>query len=191
MLVVRLPQEDEVMGEKLDVNLGCPYGPSRPEPWPQEDRASIGLPPEAAVLRNLLAAKDREIAERDEMIRRLLENRGMRAAVERHEEFAAAALAAISGAGISTPAEGYVKSPGLLPNDIRALAAERDVAKDRADKAESERDEARECVKRLCEALRPFSENTPLEPGGQIIGLMREDFASARAATAATPEHLR
>lgn len=55
----------------------------------------------------------------------------------------------------------------------------------------TERDEARECVRRLYAALQPFANTVPIEPTGLITGLMREDFSTAVSALAATPEHLR
>lgn len=51
--------------------------------------------------------------------------------------------------------------------------------KQRAEQAESERDEARECVKRLCEALRSMSDGCEFHE------------AIVNSALAATPEHLR
>lgn len=50
------------------------------------------------------------------------------------ERLAHDALAALSGARIATPVEGYVMSPTLLKGDIRRLAAERDAAQARADR---------------------------------------------------------
>lgn len=84
-------------------------------------------------LRAELAAAEREGAEqttKHEQLKRLYEQ----CSVQRKEwhtigrRLASDALAALSGAGIATPAEGYVQAPALLKGDIQRLAQERDTA---------------------------------------------------------------
>lgn len=69
---------------------------------------------------------------------------------------------------------------------------------DRAEKAESERDEARECVRTLCGALRDIGAYSDEGASGKLA--MTGNYAwfdepasvrKAREALAATPEHLR
>lgn len=107
-----------------------------------------------------IAAKDAEIAEL-----RL-----------RLDWFGANASCGLSSAGITCPDDGYVNSPQRLLEDIEKLAGERD--------------EARECVGRLCAALSSIEriENRDHGPDWEEI---EEARGIAAAALAATPEHLR
>lgn len=204
MLVVRLPQEDEVMGEHCAVNewslqeLATELLASAKEvsaefgPWPDFEAAAERASRE-------LAAKDAEIATAKVTITELAEQfdtlRADRDATARHLGELLAVIHRDGGQyqtenGVVKAVEDALSKLSSLRCELYDLRGEYEETaalfgawKQRAEQAESERDEARECVKRLCETLTAIRDST-CTSATTLSG-------HAGVVLAATPEHLR